>query len=397
MRKTFLELLILAVCVWGLTNAFPRALIADDAPKRKPAAAPSGAEQAKSKVSDPYAVPDGSPTELLEFIEELHEMRPDVATRAEAVRHYGKMSHATIEAAERILEARTDVETAVAAVRAKFLGLSILQQIGDRAAGPRLQGFADALAKDKRPEVVDAAHEQFLVARAHSLHFLERDGQARLVHDLIEWLRKGPIDGPRLSLAVTIGQGLERLGAYGLAGQTFEKTAELMAASKNPRLLELAPKIEGYGRHARLMGNPIKITGTTVDGKPFDWSKYRGKVVLVDFWATWCGPCLQELPNVRRHYEKYHDRGFEIVGVSLDSDRARLEAFLKQQEIPWTNLFWDKPEEQGWDNPLANYYGIDGIPAVVLVDQEGKVVSLDAYGARLGEWLEKLLPGKPSP
>jgi len=64
-----------------------------------------------------------------------------------------------------------------------------------------------------------------------------------------------------------------------------------------------------------LTGEPVKVSGKTVDGKPFDISEYKGKVVIVDFWATWCGPCLAELPNLKKIYQKYHDRGLEIVGV----------------------------------------------------------------------------------
>ncbi len=75
----------------------------------------------------------------------------------------------------------------------------------------------------------------------------------------------------------------------------------------------------GAVRRARLLtGDPVKVSGKTIDGKPFDISQYKGKVVIVDFWATWCGPCLAELPNLKKIYEKYHDRGLEIVGVNLD-------------------------------------------------------------------------------
>lgn len=135
----------------------------------------------------------------------------------------------------------------------------------------------------------------------------------------------------------------------------------------------------------------MAIDGKSVDGKDFDWSAYRGKVVLVDFWATWCGPCLRELPNVKKQYELYHDRGFDVVGVSLDEDRAKLEEFLGKEQLPWTTLFSDDEAATGWDHPMANQYGVTAIPAVFLVDKDGKVVTMKARGEALGEELAKLL------
>ena len=76
-----------------------------------------------------------------------------------------------------------------------------------------------------------------------------------------------------------------------------------------------------------------------LDGKPLSVANYKGKVVLVDFWATWCGPCVAELPNVLQTYEKYHPKGFEIVGISLDSDKARLTSFLAQRKMTWRQYF----------------------------------------------------------
>ena len=111
--------------------------------------------------------------------------------------------------------------------------------------------------------------------------------------------------------------------------------------------------------------------------------------VVVDFWATWCGPCRAELPNVKEQYELYHDKGFEVVGISLDEDRAALEEFLTEEKLPWIQLHQN--DGSGWKNENAARYAIQGIPACFLIDQEGKVVSLECRGEVLPEMLAKLL------
>ena len=117
-----------------------------------------------------------------------------------------------------------------------------------------------------------------------------------------------------------------------------------------------------------------------LDGKPLSVGALKGKVVLVDFWATWCGPCRAELPNVIEAYKKYHAQGFEIIGVSLDSDREKLDAFLKKTEgMTWAQYF----DGEGWSNKLAVKYGVQGIPFAVLVGADGKIIAKDLRGEAL--------------
>jgi len=125
-------------------------------------------------------------------------------------------------------------------------------------------------------------------------------------------------------------------------------------------------------------------------GKPLSISGFKGKVVLVDFWDTWCGPCVAELPNVLKAYEKHHAAGFEIVGISLDSDRQKLETFIKQKNMTWPQFF----DGQGWQNKLGQKYGVNSIPATYLLDGEGKIIGSNLRGEALEAAVAKALAKK---
>jgi thiol-disulfide isomerase/thioredoxin len=113
--------------------------------------------------------------------------------------------------------------------------------------------------------------------------------------------------------------------------------------------------------------------------------------VLVDFWATWCHWCVKEIPNVKRNYAGYHNKGFEVVAVSADEDRAALDEFLGKAKLPWINL-----HDKNGANPAIENYGITGFPTTFLVGKDGKVVSTSARGKELDEQLKNIL-GDPEP
>jgi thiol-disulfide isomerase/thioredoxin len=144
---------------------------------------------------------------------------------------------------------------------------------------------------------------------------------------------------------------------------------------------------------AALLGYEFAVDGYLLDGSPLDMSSYRGKVVLIDFWATWCGPCRAEMPNIYANWQKYHDAGFEVIAVSVDQDLAELQKFVVEQRPPWAVIADHHPKNR---SPMGSKYGISGIPAFVLLDRDGKVADVHCRGKRLEPKIAELLAA-PAP
>ena len=137
------------------------------------------------------------------------------------------------------------------------------------------------------------------------------------------------------------------------------------------------------------VGKPLVLKFKATDGREVDLAKLKGKVVLVDFWATWCGPCMRELPNVKAAYEKLHGKGFEIVGVSFDRQKAALAEVVKKEGMPWPQYFENNSDE----HRIGEKLGIESIPTMWLIDKKGNLRELEARSNLAGR-VEKLLAEK---
>jgi peroxiredoxin len=130
------------------------------------------------------------------------------------------------------------------------------------------------------------------------------------------------------------------------------------------------------------------FTMNDTEGKPVQLSSLKGKIVLVDFWASWCGPCRQENPNVVKLYQQFHSKGFEILGVSLDKTKEDWVKAIKDDNLTWIHV----SDLQFWQNTAARLYGVNAIPQSFLLDKDGKIIGKGLRGEQLAKKLSELFP-----
>jgi len=217
----------------------------------------------------------------------------------------------------------------------------------------------------------------------------------RALTEQFDWLFSDM--GERIKLLVKINQHTPVLMyALDYLHPVKEKAfilAEVSRLSKEyPWLAEAKQKKENMAR-AEVIAKKTAIGATAMDftqnnttGKPVKLSDYRGKYVLLDFWASWCGPCRAENPNVLDNYEKYHSKGLEILAVSLDDKKDAWLKAIKDDGLEWAHV----SDLKGWKNEVAKKYNINAVPSNFLIDKEGKIVAVDLRGEELTQKLGEI-------
>jgi peroxiredoxin len=364
MKKQFALIVSLAAVLFAWTSAFT-------AEPAQPAAEPPN--PANDKPAEPTAE-DKAFTEFTASLRPNPKSRPaQNAPRADIEKFYREFFQSRIADADKFLAA---FPNGAHTRETKFIVASMylqLHQLGD---------------KEARAKSVAAANE-VLAAKIN-------DQNAFQTHMLLLNIAENGAETAKRIETVTAAfpdhEAIPDLWAHLAATHMMEGNTDAARKVCND-ILAKYPKSNGAGRAKAtlqkldIVGKPLELSFTAIDGKKVDIADYKGKVVLVDFWATWCGPCIAELPNVMKTYEKFHDKGFEIIGISLDQRKERLEAFIAEKKMTWPQQF----DGKGWENEVSRKFGIDSIPATFLVDKEGKVARLDLRGDALEKAVEELL------
>ena len=197
-----------------------------------------------------------------------------------------------------------------------------------------------------------------------------------------------------------LGLAHDKLGNHDTADSAYQKLIDhpkygsrsqakfakkILEQDRTERKGEL-PKPPGASMNPReWIGKPaLDFQVTDLKGEALSLEKYRGQVVLLDFWATWCPPCIAEIPNVQKTYEKYKDQKFQIIGISLDRSSEPLEAYIEKEELGWLQ-YWDKSRQ------VSTMYKVQGIPSTFLIDGEGVIRDTNLRGHALEHAVAELV------
>lgn len=389
------------------------------------------AKQKKIQAMDPLAAPEGDLKETLAFINDIKSWQPNFVPPArptpdelkdeEVKKKYLKeLTAARSEAMKKIVEARKyllttidkvlentslDEKDRIATIKNKISVLNEMSSnFGNADARKELEKVMEKYRDHENVEIANLAKTHFFVKKAQGLLGKKDDTTAAEVAkegvELIKTLGSN-LDQSAVSQISNAGRIIEMKEDNAAAVELY--SAILTAVQSEEVKKSLALSEDAYKQFVRsnqlnlnragILGKPASLIGKSTTGETVDITSYKGKVVLIDFWATWCGPCIAELPNVVENYKKYHDKGFEVVAVSIDTidTKDKLEKFVKEKEIPWVQIQSDDENAQGWEDQNATNFGVNGIPATYLVDRNGVIIQVNVRGEKLGKALEELL------
>lgn len=320
---------------------------AQDRVAEAPAATPG-------KVKDRYAVPDATEVAVLvDFVKLLKKLDPDEEKTQEEFDQ--KAAAAIRRACERILE----------------LDKNDQSQHRRFAHGELLSLALSELAEQPNPD---------------------KDTTAQIAKQIREFFQASGRTKDEADQATSLAGQFEEIATTADAKSLYQSLGELFAKNAEENVAQRGLFLLGAARRMGIEGQPFELTGTDLDGNSFELQSLKGKIVLVEFWASWCEHCLADFPRLKRDYQRFRSRGFEIVGISADDDLDDLKSCLKKQRLPWRILH---DEKAGSEHPAVIHYGIGEFPTSFLIDREGRVVATDLRGRDLTAKLSELLGPDP--
>ena len=389
MKKSFYLMLVAA-----LAMTFANVSFADDA---KDEASDAPKVEKEEPVFNADVPEEGSVEDYFAFIKKVQSQKnlmgkPRPANQKEFRDRAVTVLKACNEAADKILakDSLTKGQT-TDAVKAKVEFVRQLARI-DASYKDELASLPQ-LCKDKGLDALAEELEVFNFVNEY-MSALQSGNKGNAKKALDQMIAKGETEGKKITKE--LAQGLEfvlQYAEYALekeqVAEVYEKALNLFKNAEDESIVRAGKMLEGTLRRAQLPGNEMLVGGTFIDDTEYKAEDYAGKTVLIDFWATWCGPCRGEIPNVKKLYAYYHEKGFEIIGISSDRDVETLKKFIEKEEMPWKQMMRDKALVADGQT-MGSYYGVTGIPTMILIGPDGKVITINARGQALEKALAEI-------
>lgn len=355
------------------------------ATKKEQPEATEDADKKEEVETNPYLPRDGMTTkQLVNYIFDMEDRPKSIQARP-------GFSEALVATAEKILEDK-DAKEAIqlTAIETKFWALHRLSVAGNEKGDKQLMEYVKEMNADERSRVASIVEFMQIERRVLDVDELELDVVPDLLEEAMSYCEANELNAKHLRFASGIVHAVNRIEDDEEREEWFKGMGEMFVKSDDRQLSRYGKRIAKSKSKGGFdaIGKQMDLVGSTVTGLPFDWTAYKGKVVIVDFWATWCGPCVREMPNVQAFYRKHKIQGLEIVGVSLDKDLDAVAAFVEEKKIPWETLVGEGNQD------IATTYGVRGIPTLMLVDQSGKVVAAAHNIAGIAKKAEEVLANK---
>lgn len=269
--------------------------------------------------------------------------------------------------------------------------LSIAAQSGElEDAVPRLGELVEVARKLKENEglLAYAEYRYIMADYATSLHGKEgtdfADVQKKYLERLEKFVAAYPDSSDAAECLLQLGIAYELSGKEDVAGKWYGAGADKFGDTSPGK------KAAGALRRLQSVGKPIRLVGTGLSGKSIDLARYRGQVVLIDYWATWCRPCLDAMDDIKQLQAKYGAQGFVVIGVNLDSDKNTAVNYIRQNRLSWDSVY----EAGGLESAFANELGILTLPTKILIDRRGNVVDRNIHISQVEEEVKKQLKNK---
>ncbi|MDR1964333.1 MAG: TlpA family protein disulfide reductase [Planctomycetaceae bacterium] len=341
-----------------------------------------------------YAIPNNkSPKELLEYARKIIQDNriPPNLPRAELLKLTIRQAKFIVEISDTALNQKPSESLRSQIYQFKFQGLMVWTKAENTPElVQQLESFLDEL-DELLPKSREAKMARLLnMTRQIDLFIGKNPNEKefeRIKNLFFSLLRREPIDFPP-DLAMNFIEFAElaeiRLQKKGLIEASSKELIALLQSESSPVYREMIKQIDSVMQR---LGHEFTLQGVLLDGKSFDIKTFRGKVVLVDFFASWCAPCIEELPHLKEIYVQYHDRGFEIVGVGGDKSAA-LKKLIGEQKIPWSVVSEELTVAKRLPS-IERQYGIKAYPTMFLIDREGRLINSNARGQRLEAALKR--------